>query len=441
MNSRQLNIILLAINFGLLGTIGAMLYWLKDLPSPRPGVDRVTVVENTVTQRQVLKFNPTNLLEELTKRRVGWAAIESTNYLLYINNLRSIGCPEETIRDIILTDIAKLYLQRRAQTLAQARPFEYWRTVPEGKSEFLNDDLEQQVAVLDKERNKLVRTLLGVDFETEMAKYMEESTFRERVLSFLDADKRHQVLALLNSFEEMERQIHQRSEGVLLPADEVQLRALEQQKQEELAKILSPEELATYELNASPLASKLRYQLFGFEPSPEEFQEIYRLRKTFSQVVESSLDENAVTDPEVRERAIQDAETVLDKEMKKALGDQRYAQYERAQDPDYQFLLKWTDRMQLPQDLAAQVYTMKRQAAQQRERIENNSSLTLAQRQRARQDIARETENSLTRLLGSANFQQYRQSGGRWVDKIRQADDYFEVLPLEPPGGGQEQIP
>src|SRR5690348_9198011 len=41
-----------------------------------------------------------------------WREIESEDYHQYIANLRSIGCPEQTIRDIILADINKLYAAR-----------------------------------------------------------------------------------------------------------------------------------------------------------------------------------------------------------------------------------------------------------------------------------------------------------------------------------------
>src|SRR5579871_1431151 len=37
-----------------------------------------------------------------------WAHLESEDYRDYIARLRAIGCPEETIRDIIIADVEKL---------------------------------------------------------------------------------------------------------------------------------------------------------------------------------------------------------------------------------------------------------------------------------------------------------------------------------------------
>ena len=42
-----------------------------------------------------------------------WSQLESVDYRTYIANLRGIGCPEQTIRDIITADVAELYARRR----------------------------------------------------------------------------------------------------------------------------------------------------------------------------------------------------------------------------------------------------------------------------------------------------------------------------------------
>jgi len=42
-----------------------------------------------------------------------WSQIESSDYRAYISNLRGIGCPEQTIRDLISADVDSLYAPRR----------------------------------------------------------------------------------------------------------------------------------------------------------------------------------------------------------------------------------------------------------------------------------------------------------------------------------------
>ena len=42
-----------------------------------------------------------------------WSQVESRDYRAYVANLRTIGCPELTIRDIISADVESLYTARR----------------------------------------------------------------------------------------------------------------------------------------------------------------------------------------------------------------------------------------------------------------------------------------------------------------------------------------
>ena len=42
-----------------------------------------------------------------------WSQIESADYRTYVANLRGIGCPEQTIRDLVKADVDSLYASRR----------------------------------------------------------------------------------------------------------------------------------------------------------------------------------------------------------------------------------------------------------------------------------------------------------------------------------------
>jgi hypothetical protein len=45
--------------------------------------------------------------------RFCWSQLESADYPTYVANLRSVGCPEQTIREILTADVASLYDSRR----------------------------------------------------------------------------------------------------------------------------------------------------------------------------------------------------------------------------------------------------------------------------------------------------------------------------------------
>ena len=54
-----------------------------------------------------------------------WRQVESGDYLQYIANLRAIGCPEKTIKDIIVADVNDLFASRMA-AVTQTNQSQYW---------------------------------------------------------------------------------------------------------------------------------------------------------------------------------------------------------------------------------------------------------------------------------------------------------------------------
>ena len=58
-------------------------------------------------------------------KRFTWQSIESSDYKRYAANLRSIGCPEGTLRDILRADVNQLYDEKKKQVRREAPKFEY----------------------------------------------------------------------------------------------------------------------------------------------------------------------------------------------------------------------------------------------------------------------------------------------------------------------------
>src|SRR5262249_48270219 len=57
-----------------------------------------------------------------------WRQLESEDYRTYIKNLRSVGCPEQTVRDIVSADLFQGFAARRAEIAADRyRDFAYWK--------------------------------------------------------------------------------------------------------------------------------------------------------------------------------------------------------------------------------------------------------------------------------------------------------------------------
>jgi len=417
--------VLLALNIAFLATIGYMAYLLTISP-PQVLVNKPVVVTNTVRQIAVRKINATNLLAALASRPANWAALESTNYVTYINNLRGFGTPEETIRDIILTDIAKTYTRRKAGLRAQSGGYRWWQTSETGEMDDDGDPaLKEQLSQIDAEQHALVQELLGVDFDVEMARYWGGDDYEDRAYGFLAEDKRTRVSELQEQFDELEREIYDRSKGFLVDKDQEQLRQLQQQREAELAKVMTPEELEEFHLRNSPTAAALRAQLNGFNPNAEEFRRIFRLQKTFDDRFNNAFDLSDPAQAEAQSAAQEQAQQALNEEIRRTLGSQRYGEYQRAQDADYRALVQFTDRFETSPALANRVYDMKAEAERQKVRVESDTNLTPEQRAQALGAISQETERSVVQLMGGANselWQAYQKTGIQWIRGLSDSD-------------------
>ena len=91
-----------------------------------------------------------------------WSQIEADDYQTYVENLRRIGCPEETIRDLVKQDLDKLYDQRKADILSKspARK-EYWKTGNPSTLSRPSSATSSQMAQLDREKNEVLGDLFG----------------------------------------------------------------------------------------------------------------------------------------------------------------------------------------------------------------------------------------------------------------------------------------
>ena len=99
----------ICLNCALLGCLAFLL--LNRRPArPRAEASAEAVNPPTVAE-SALPAPSTSLTDEV--KPFHWSQIESADYRTYIANLRGIGCPEQTIRDLIKADVDNLYATRR----------------------------------------------------------------------------------------------------------------------------------------------------------------------------------------------------------------------------------------------------------------------------------------------------------------------------------------
>jgi len=56
-----------------------------------------------------------------------WGAVESHEYERYVANLRAVGCPEKTVRDIVVAELNELCEKRFLQEFPSTNAVAYWK--------------------------------------------------------------------------------------------------------------------------------------------------------------------------------------------------------------------------------------------------------------------------------------------------------------------------
>jgi hypothetical protein len=343
-----------------------------------------------------------------------WSQIESTNYREYIANLRAIGCPESTIKDIILTDVMRLYAQRRGQYYHNGRSFNYWETNDKRKLKQPQiEERDRQLAAIDKELPAVLRELLGINYERELNKYFVDADEDNNRLAFLSEDKRAQVLALRDQFEGKREQIlYGAQEGKLLASEIEALRQIDQSQDEGLAQVLGPQEKEHYELSVSPTADRLRQQLIGFNPTEEEFRNLFNKQKAIDDAYEFEDTHDATVSA-----AKASDEAAMMAEFKGSLAGDRAVQFDRSQDPEYQSLTLLGARYDLPADAPETLLEMRQAAEEEKQKLLSNTDIPPERVEAALDAIQAETEKTARATLGEQAFAQYSQTAA-WIKNL-----------------------
>lgn len=346
-----------------------------------------------------------------------WQQVESEDYQDYIANLRSIGCPEETIRDIIKADVEKLYESKLDELKPEKKPFEYWKTGNAWMAAMQPDvsSMEEQNALKSEKRNVL-KALLGEDYEPETDWLGAMAGFNpfDQMLDFLSPSKKADVMETYQKFAVKQAELSMN--GAMDQEDMKALQDIQKERDQALAQLLTPEEKRNFDLRMSDTSMMLRAQLTGFEPTKEEFEEIFDLRKAFDD--EHGLYGMSYTDKASRD-AYQTAQSDYEQDLKDLLGEDRYGEYKMGQDYNYKGLKKTTDRYGADADTAKELYQSMKAAQAAAQEIRNNAELDQAQKREMLQGIRGETESLLVESFGQEGFERYsKENYANWLKQL-----------------------
>jgi hypothetical protein len=344
-----------------------------------------------------------------------WGQLESEDYRTYINRLRSIDCPEETIRDIIIADLEKLMMPDLQATEGKREPPKYWE--PKTRERTV-DTLAKagQKQDIDFKKREIVRELLGIDLASERSRAKgERDSYAER-LGFLDPEKQMRVRMAIEKANREETLLREESwleNDELTPDDKKQLREIQQRKTGEIEQLLTPDELERYNLWFSSSAYRVRDAFLVLDPNEQDFLALYRFQKEFDDRWDG-VDPNILT-PEEKWQ-YQQAQTKLNDQIHEHLGQERYEKFLQTREPDFQQMQDTIAQFALKPEVAGEVYSFKKVLVEERNHVNATASIDPGQKQEILRALSEETEKAVVETMGPKPYRYYVRNGaGKWI--------------------------
>ncbi len=386
------------------GLAGTFAYFLNSSPQSKTAAPQ-TVTPGAPARRADRASNIPRFFTNTVN--VDWNQVESADYKNYIANLRAIGCPEETIRDIIVADVNKLFEAREKALAGPEQKFEFWKR--QSSREALGEDKVKQRIQLAREKRALLKELLGVEID-DKTPLVPSPRSQEGRLAFLPQDKQQQVREVEATFT---AKVNSLFANTVRPTREdlQKYNELQAEQRSELAKMLSPQEMEDYELRSSQTAQMMRSTLGDFEMSEQEFRDVFRLKKEFDDAYGFYFGPNA-EDPQKAAGRVE-----LEKRIRSTLGEERYAEYNREQNWAVSTLRQVARDYGIPKETAVKVFDIKLDAQDQASKVRLDPSLNEQQQLQALKGIQDETVKAIGGLIGPEAAGAYHRQGS-WIRNL-----------------------
>lgn len=340
-----------------------------------------------------------------------WRMIESEDYRQYIANLRAVGCPEQTIRDIIVANIERLYRQKVFINQAYRPP---WHTA-RGLGAETNLMVTDSSSALEEQKRALVRKLFGYEWDIQAGEIWQQNTMASLVLGFLPENKATELIVLADQYRAAAQRIRDQAHSILIEEDRNQLRKLHGELLAEAAQRLNPSDFDELQL---------RLQALGFLPQANlsfddvsitsmQLREITRFSRDLQDVVmEEFLGHPRIADQEQLSRM-----ETFEKQVEQLLGPELFARFQRSQNQNFREVFAFTREHHLPEVSAVAVYEARRLAEEQSNEVKSNSSLSSEDKVATLVMIRTNVAAAVSSALGSQS-RDYLSESGPWLESL-----------------------
>lgn len=412
MNAR----ILAAIS--VLANVALVLVALRAGRRPAAGAAAAGAAQPTMASESLrIRTNLTRV--ELTETNEAppfhWREVQSEDLKEFAANLRGIGCPPETARAILESELWARFLPRRRALLD---PFhrQYWDLAVSGPNiEKATDPFREAVKKLKAETLGKLDEIVGGEAAPE-----ERKRQRDRQVDFLSEEKQRALEDFEKRFNEENARVHPAKGVKMTPELQAKRDELQAQRKAGIRAVMTPEEYAEYELRQSRHTGTAQSSV-GFEATPEEARAMARLYQQ-SDTADARPDRK---DPNFEAKKAQAAAAKKQREeaLKQTLGEERYAQFQQGLDGSFGEIYRITTRYELPRETAAHAAETLKARGDALKRLQADKAMGGQEREERALGVNLETRAAMLGVLGDRALRTYEKYHEPIVPQPKEAGD------------------
>ena len=293
-----------------------------------------------------------------------WDQVAVADYKQFAGNLRAIGMPEETVRDIVMLDLMKSLGEDMQKISSKIVRPPFWRS---RRREMPDSSVTNEVAAALDQFSTVTRDVLGIapadwmsaktgwladiarDGNERNFSALEESLFSGIDMadkySWMPADRRAEIVKVISAYERKTAELVRKQETAASKDDRdaiaVEIGKLEEEQSKAENSFLLPAEHREQELRED---TALQMQLAGANVSRSEYEQLHDLARSY----------NISNAPYFPVGTPQSAQAL------NMLGADRFAEFQRGADPKYGELLRMSEAQNIPVEISHKLDDIRR---------------------------------------------------------------------------------
>lgn len=338
--------------------------------------------------------------------RPPWSNLESEDYHVYATNLRAIGCPEGTVRDILVADIGHAF-EEQLQGIQGRSGDPFWITADQRGE--IDRRRVRQAWELRLKKWGLLRELFQFPVDETVLSVMRGDGMVVALASpffgFMEREQFARAMGVISYYGQQLEAIAEVTEGILLESDYARARQIREQFEASLGTVLGNAHLeeASLRILAAEDGDEVPGGSHGFQVSGAEMRQIFQIRLAARDLLGEFVVNEGFTD--LKKEAL--GPDTIDVALARFLGPDRFADYSRAKDERFRGIYTFATGNGLSKNEAISAFEARVRAEDEMKSIRAAKGITAEENILLQAAVKARLEGDLKRVFGPVIAKEY----------------------------------